>query len=63
MGKKLLKPYEAADLLSVSTKTIYNMINRGEIDAVRMGPGNRIRIKPEVVQAYIKRRSGEATEE
>ena len=38
-----LKVEEAAQLLKVSTRTIYNMVNANTLPALRVG--NRIRIK------------------
>ncbi|HUO70725.1 MAG TPA: helix-turn-helix domain-containing protein [Solirubrobacteraceae bacterium] len=37
----LLRPTEAARRLSVSRSTIYRMVNRGELPALRIGGGLR----------------------
>ena len=37
MEKKVLRPHEAAEVLGVTSKTVYNLIRWGELRAVRAG--------------------------
>jgi len=41
----LLKPEEAADALQVSRATVYRMVDRHELDGVRIGLGPRPRLR------------------
>ena len=43
MGDQLLTAAEVADQLRVSTMTIYRLIRRGELPAVRVGRNYRVR--------------------
>ncbi|KJE21497.1 DNA-binding protein, excisionase family [Frankia torreyi] len=42
MTKLLLTPTEAAELLGVSRSTIYELMNSGDIESVRIGRSRRI---------------------
>ena len=48
--KELLRPDEVADYFSMSVKTIYNWIDKGKIEAVRVGESKILRIKREFVK-------------
>lgn len=52
----LLRPEDVADLLQVSKKTVLAVLRRGELPCIRIG--NRIRIAPEAVDAWLRRRGG-----
>jgi excisionase family DNA binding protein len=54
--QRLLRPEEVADLLQVSRKTILRLIARGEMEFIAVG--NRYRIPPEAVDAWLRRRGG-----
>lgn len=54
---KLLKPKEVSDLLQISRAMVYQMIQRGEIPAVRMGTA--VRVRGIDLEEFIKR-SGNA---
>jgi len=41
--ERLLTVAEVADVLRVSTMTVYRLIQRGELDALRVGRSYRIR--------------------
>jgi excisionase family DNA binding protein len=43
MTDRLLTAHEVADALRVSTMTIYRLIRRGELPAVRVGRNYRVR--------------------
>ncbi|WP_322756370.1 helix-turn-helix domain-containing protein [Frankia sp. Cas3] len=56
MHKLLLTPTEAAELLGVSRTTVYELLNAGQIESVRIGRARRI---PRVVLvAYVDRLRG-----
>lgn len=44
MTETLLTVLEAADLLGVSSKTVYRLIGTGDIPAIRIGPTRTLRI-------------------
>ena len=52
--EKMLTVQEAADWLSVTTKTVYNLIERNELKAYKVG--NRWRFSPDDIRAYLERR-------
>jgi excisionase family DNA binding protein len=49
----LLRPVDVAELLNVSRKTAYRLIERGELSAVRIGTS--VRVRPEDLAAYLER--------
>lgn len=51
MSPSLLTAAEVADQLRVSTMTIYRLIRRGELPAVRVGRNYRVRA--EDIEAYL----------
>ena len=53
----LLTREEAAECLSISTRTLDDMADAGEIQPVRIR--GRVLYAPETLQAYIRRRAGE----
>lgn len=57
MGEKLLSLKDVAEWLSVSERTIHNMIDRGELRGVQIG--NRWRFDPAAVRAYLERKQQE----
>ncbi|VVM05500.1 helix-turn-helix domain-containing protein [Methylacidimicrobium tartarophylax] len=60
MYKKLLRPDEAARMLSVSRWTIYRWVDDGRLEGTRVGPGS-LRVFAESVDELIDRnRVGEA---
>ncbi|MDD4933794.1 MAG: helix-turn-helix domain-containing protein [Methylacidiphilaceae bacterium] len=60
MQKKLLRPDEAARMLSVSRWTIYRWVGEGRLEGTRVGPGS-LRVFAESVDGLIQRnRVGEA---
>lgn len=52
MKKRLLRPDEAAEILSVSRWTIYRWLSEGKIDGTRLGKGT-LRIFSESVDRLI----------
>lgn len=54
--QRFLRPEEVAALLQVSRKTILALIRRGELQYVSVG--NRYRIAPEAVNAWLRRKGG-----
>lgn len=46
-------PKEIAELFRISTQTVYNLINKGELKAVKFG--NTYRISGAVLKEYIER--------
>jgi excisionase family DNA binding protein len=55
---RLLTVNEVADLLRVSRMTVYRMIKQGEMPALRVGRGYRLR--EEDVHSYLNERYTEA---
>lgn len=51
MSERLLTAAEVADTLRVSTMTIYRLIRRGELPAVRVGRNYRVRERD--LSAYL----------
>lgn len=51
MSPSLLTAAEVADQLRVSTMTIYRLIRRGELPAVRVGRNYRVRVQD--LEAYL----------
>jgi excisionase family DNA binding protein len=51
MDDRLLTAHEVADQLRVSTMTIYRLIRRGELPAVRVGRNYRVRESE--LEAYL----------
>ena len=56
---KLLPVSTVAQILTLSTQTIYNLIVAGQISAVRIGPRAGIRIKESELQRFLKVREYE----
>ena len=50
----LLRVNEVAALLSIGRRTVYTLVNNGELPAVRVGA--RLRFRPEDVDAYLEAR-------
>jgi putative molybdopterin biosynthesis protein len=50
---RLLRPDEAAERLAVSRKTVYRLIDRGELRAVHVG--RSVRIDPSDLGNYLNR--------
>ncbi|MGQ0617780.1 MAG: helix-turn-helix domain-containing protein [Acidimicrobiia bacterium] len=57
-GARLLTVAEVAELLRVSSMTVYRLIKAGEIGAVRVGRSYRLR--EDDVDAYLSKRYTEA---
>ena len=55
MEENLLKGSEVAKILHVSRSFAYKLMNRGDIQTVRLG--NAVRVKPEDLERYIRERS------
>jgi len=55
---RLLTYRQAAAILGVVDRTIYNLVRRGELPAVRFG-GN-VRIDPRDLEAFIEKAKGRA---
>ena len=51
MSQRLLTAAEVADDLRVSTMTVYRLIRRGELPAVRVGRNYRVRVAD--LQTYL----------
>lgn len=51
-ARRLLRVPEVAWLLGVSTKTVYRLLNKGELAGVRVGKA--LRVRPADVEAYIQ---------
>ncbi|MBI5749787.1 MAG: helix-turn-helix domain-containing protein [Nitrospinae bacterium] len=54
MGKRLLRPEEAANFLSVSKWTIYRWIEEGRLKATKVGPGC-LRIFSESIEELVEK--------
>lgn len=52
-GHKLLTPADVAEFLSVKLARVYELANRGELKARRVG--RLMRFKPEDVNAFLDR--------
>jgi len=53
--RPLLRPADVAELLSVGRKTVYRLVDRGELPAVHVG--SAVRVAPADLDAYLNRRS------
>ena len=53
-NKEYLRPDEVANYFSLSAKTIYGWIDSGEIEAVKVGPNNTVRIRREEVEKMVQ---------
>ncbi len=51
---RLLSIDDVAGLLNVSRKTVYRLISRGELPAMRVG--ERLRFRPSEIHEYLERR-------
>jgi excisionase family DNA binding protein len=49
----LMRPVDVAELLNVSRKTAYRLIERGELDAIHVG--RSVRVRPDDLTAYLER--------
>ena len=60
--ERLLTYPEAAELLGVTARTVWNLVHRGELRAVRFG--GSVRIDPADLRAFVEsaKNSGEAVE-
>lgn len=52
MDNKVYTPQEVADILRIKKNTVYEMIKRGDIKALKLG--KQLRILPSEVDAYVK---------
>ena len=52
---KIYKVKEAAEKLGVHYITIYNLISRGELEAVRIGRSKGLRITEEALNKFLKK--------
>lgn len=53
--KDVLTVWETAYYLNVSTKTVYGLINRKELEAIRIG--SRYKITAESIRRYLSKNS------
>jgi excisionase family DNA binding protein len=52
---RLLRPHEVAQMLGVSRRTIYALVQAGQLTACRIGVGaGTIRIHPDDLTAYVR---------
>lgn len=49
-----LSPRAVGELLGISDSTIRRLIRQGEIEAIRMPPGNHFKITPAEVLRYVE---------
>jgi excisionase family DNA binding protein len=56
VNKLLLSPTEAAELLGVGRSTVYELLNAGDVESVRIGRSRRIPYA--AVVAYVARLRG-----
>jgi excisionase family DNA binding protein len=51
----LMRPAEVAERLDVSVATIYRLVDRGELRAIRLGggPSARLRIAPAELERFL----------
>ena len=50
-----LTPKEVADMLQITTNTVYEMVKRGELNAYRVG--RKMRIEPRDLEEYKRKSS------
>ena len=50
---KLISPNKAADMMGVSVKTVYRMINRGKLTRIKIGAATRL--SEDEILAYLKK--------
>lgn len=58
--ERMLTVQEVAQRLHISTRTVLALIQRGELEAVRVG--RSVRIEPAALRAYIERNRYEPDE-
>ncbi len=58
-NRRLLKVGEVSDLLAIPKRSIYMLIQRGEMPAVRFG--KTVRVDPDELQAYLESKKVEDT--
>jgi len=56
MGRDLLTIKEAAYALDLSARTVRRWIDEGRLEAVHVGPTNRVRVGRDVVEAAMRPR-------
>ena len=61
MNKLLLTPTEAAELLGVGRTTVYELLNAGRLESVRIGRSRRI--PRAALVGYVARLRGEASDD
>ncbi len=59
IGERYLTPEQAAVLTQLSVKTIFRAIRQGRLVAGRVG--NRVRVRPEALRAWLERAEGRST--
>lgn len=59
----LLKVPQVAELLACSIATVYALIERGQLPAVKIGVGNGgVRVRPDDLESFVEsRRTGQPT--
>ena len=57
-NKYFLSVFETAKFLNVSTHTVYNLINKGELRTVKASKHSRMTISACEIMKYIDRKSG-----
>lgn len=54
--KKILRVDEVAERLSCGKRTVYNLIESGELAAMRLGRTKGLRVSAEAVSHFLSRR-------
>jgi excisionase family DNA binding protein len=57
VAQQLLRVHRAAKILDVSISQVYNLINRGDLQAIRVG--RSIRVPMRLLEAYIAQQTKE----
>ncbi len=56
----LLRLADVAEILNISASQVYALVRRGDLETIRIGGRNQIRVDPGDLDAYIERAKAEA---
>jgi len=60
IGRLLLRPAEAAELLGISRSRMYELLRNGEVPSIELGAAHTKRVPLEQLKTWIEERLGRA---
>lgn len=60
--RRLMTLREVAELLSVSRGHVYNLVSRGDLPAIKVGPNGPLRVDSDAIAALVKTWNADAAE-